>query len=284
MNIKTFNYFNNTTRKILSFANLLEGKYNISMISKKFLTIISTLTLSEMKARYRNTWAGFLWVIINPILMFSVHAIVFKHILKLNIDRYYVFLLGGLLPWIFVSSTITMTCNTFITGREILLSFQINPITILGSKVLDNFVNFISPFILLFLVLLFTDDFNIYGILTIPVSMFLLLTGTLALSLFFATLQVYFRDTQFILTFGLSILYLLTPIFYPAEMVPANLAWIVKINPVYAFVNPLQIALWDFDSAKIIPVILKSIYFNIFVITVSAYFWKRKRNELYLYI
>lgn len=254
------------------------------MIDKKFLTIISTLTTSEMKARYRNTWAGFIWVILNPILMFSVHAIVFKHILKLNIDRYYVFLLGGLLPWIFVSSTITMTCNTFLTGREVLLSFQVNPITILASKVLDNFVNFISPFILLFVVLFFSEGFNYLGVLSIPLSMFLLLTGTFALALFFATLQVYFRDTQFILTFGLSILYLLTPIFYPAEMVPENLAWIVKINPVYAFVNPLQIALWDFNKVTIIPAILKSLYFNILVITVSAYYWKRKRNELYLYI
>ena len=84
------------------------------MSLRKAYTIISTLTFSEMKGRYRNTWAGFIWVIINPILMFSVQALVFKHILRLNMERYYLFLLGGLLPWIFISSTLNMTCNAFI--------------------------------------------------------------------------------------------------------------------------------------------------------------------------
>jgi ABC-type polysaccharide/polyol phosphate export permease len=251
---------------------------------KKQFTIISTLTVSEMKGRYRNTWAGFLWVIINPILMFSVHALVFKHILKLNMDRYYVFLLGGLLPWLFINSTLTMTCNAFITNREILLSFQINPLMILASKVIDNFINFISPFILLFLVLLFQEGFSIYGVLSLPISMLSLIIGTFAMSMFFATLQVYFRDTQFILSFGLSILYFLTPIFYPAEMVPSNISWIIDINPVYAIINPLQIALWNYESHALINALLKSLFFNINIIFVSTYFWRKKRNELYLYI
>jgi ABC-type polysaccharide/polyol phosphate export permease len=251
---------------------------------KKQFTIISTLTVSEMKGRYRNTWAGFLWVIINPILMFSVHALVFKHILKLDMDRYYVFLLGGLLPWLFISSTLLMTSNAFITNREVLLSFQINPLMILASKVIDNFINFISPFLLLFVVLLFQEEFSVYGVLSLPISMLALVVGTFSLATFFATLQVYFRDTQFILSFGLSILYFLTPIFYPAEMVPSHLSWMIKINPIYALINPLQIALWDYDAQTLVKALLNSFFFNINIIFVSTYFWRKKRNELYLYI
>ncbi len=254
------------------------------MINKKLFTIISTLTISEMKGRYRNTWAGFLWVIINPILMFSVHALVFKHILKLNMDNYYVFLLGGLLPWLFINSTLTMTCNAFITNREVLLSFQINPLLILASKVIDNFINFISPFLLLLIVLAFRDGFALAGLISLPLSMLVIVIGTFALSLFFSVLQVYFRDTQFILNFGLSILYFLTPIFYPEEMVPAHLSWIVKINPVYALIHPFQIALSNYDFHNLVDASLKSIFFSINIIFVSAYFWRKKRNELYLYL
>lgn len=254
------------------------------MSLSKAYTIISTLTFSVMKGRYRNTWAGVLWVILNPILMFSVHALVFKHILKLDIDRYYVFLLGGLLPWIFLSSTLTMTVNAFLTNREILLSFQIHPLAILASKVIDNFINFILPFFILFFVLLFTEGFEAIGVATLPISMVLLLYGGFTMSLFFATLQVYFRDTQFILGFALNILFFLTPIFYPVEKVPLDLRWIVDINPVYAIIRPFQIALYDFNSAILLPAIIKATIFNITLTVITYIFWRNKRNELYLYM
>lgn len=250
----------------------------------KAYTIISTLTFSEMKGRYRNTWAGFLWVILNPIIMFSVHALVFKYILKINIDRYYVFLLGGLLPWIFINQTLTMTVHSFITYREVLMSFQIHPLAILASKVIDNFFNFIFPFLLLFMMLAFTDGFPLLGVLTLPISMMMLLIGAFTMALFFSTLQVYFRDTQFILNFGLNILYFLTPIFYPPEMVPEHLQWIVTINPVYAIVHPFQVALYQYDSAALLPALIKACCFNITLILTTYLFWRSKRNELYLYI
>lgn len=254
------------------------------MSFSKAYTVISTLTISEMKGRYRNTWAGVLWVIMNPILMFSVHALVFKHILKLDIDRYYVFLLGGLLPWIFLSSTLSMTVNSFLTYREVLLSFQVNPLSILASKVIDNFINFILPFSILFVVLLFTEGFHLFGVITLPISMVLILYGAFTMSLFFATLQVYFRDTQFILNFALSILFFLTPIFYPVEMVPSDLQWIVSINPIYAIIRPFQIALYDYNSVTLLPSILKALFFNFTLTVVTLLYWRSKRNELYLYM
>ncbi len=254
------------------------------MINNRNLLVITTLTLSEMKGRYRNTWAGFLWVIINPIMMFSVHALVFKHILKLDIDRYYVFLLGGLLPWIFVSSTLTMTSNTLITSREVLLSFQISPIAIMGSKVIDNFINFLAPFLLLFGILCFQEDFNWIGLLSVPLSMLFLFISTYAISIFTAILQVYLRDVQYILTFGLSLLYFLTPIFYPRSMVPDNIAWIVDINPIYAIVRPFQVALYNFDSELLAQALWNSFGVTVIMIVAAITFWRSKRNELYLYI
>lgn len=250
----------------------------------KLYTIISTLTLSEMKGRYRNTWAGFLWVILNPIIMFSVHALVFKYILKIDIDRYYVFLLGGLLPWIFINQTLSMTVHSLITYREVLMSFQVHPLAILSSKTIDNFFNFLCPFFLLFFILLFAEGFPLSGIISLPISMILLVVGTFCISIFCSTLQVYFRDTQFILTFVLNILYFLTPIFYPPEMIPGNFAWIIDINPFYALIRPFQVALYQYDSAALAPAILKSMLYNIILLVISLLFWRSKRNELYLYI
>jgi ABC-type polysaccharide/polyol phosphate export permease len=231
--------------------------------------VISTLTLAELKSRYRNTWAGLLWVILNPLIMFGVHSLIFKIILKIEIEQYFVFLLGGLIPWIFISSTLMMTVNSFITHREVLLSFQISPLSILAAKVIDNFINFILPFLILFLILSFSQSFNMTGVMLLPLAMIPLFISTFYLSLLIATLQVHFRDTQYILNFVTSIFYFLTPIFYPAEMVPESLKFLLYVNPFYKLISPFQVALWSFEFEMFFMALSESIICSAIIFVIS---------------
>ena len=249
-----------------------------------YFTIIYTLTAAELKGRYRNTIAGFFWVALNPIIMFGVHALVFKYILKINTEHYFLFLLSGLLPWIFISQTLNMTCNGFITNRETLLSFQINPLFILASKVIDNFINFLFPFLLIFFTLAFYETYDPIGLIFLPLNTLILIIGTFSLSVLFATLQVYLRDTQYILNFGLSMLYFVTPIFYPAEMVPNYLKFLLKINPIYLMIRPFQISLWKFDLNIYLGALLTGCIAVLVVTFLAVMTWRYKKNELYLNI
>ncbi len=255
----------------------------MNSFSENFL-IIGTLTSAELKSRYRNTWAGLLWVILNPLVMFGVHALIFKYVLKMNIDNYFVFLLGGLLPWIFISSTLNMTCYSFISHREVLLSFQISPLLILAAKIIDNLINFIIPFTFLLFILSFTKEFNISGILLLPLSIIPLTIGTYFLSILLATIQVYFRDTQFILSFLMSIFYFITPIFYPEQMVPPFLKFLLFWNPFYILIKPFQIALWSFNSEAYFLALWDSLICMLIIAFVTTLTWKKCKNELYLHL
>ncbi|MCO4754826.1 MAG: ABC transporter permease, partial [Bacteriovoracaceae bacterium] len=226
---------------------------------KSNLLKVYTLTWADMKGRYRNTFAGFLWVMFNPLIMFGVHSLVFKHILKLDIDRYFVFLLAGLLPWIFITSTIQTTANTFLTMRDVLMSFQINPLILLFSKLLDNFINFIIPFICLFIFVTINEGIPLEGIWYLPLNLTLMLAMTLSLNVLVSTLQVFFRDVQYVVQFGFSILYFLTPIFYPESLVPQQYQWIMKLNPIYAVIKPFQKSLWKFDQVQLNEAILNAL-------------------------
>jgi ABC-type polysaccharide/polyol phosphate export permease len=177
-----------------------------------------------------------------------------------------------------------MTSHTLITYREVLLSFQISPMAVMCSKVIDNFINFLAPFLLLFGILCFEESFEWIGLLSVPLSMLLLFICTYAIAVFAAILQVYLRDVQYILNFGLSLLYFLTPIFYPKSMVPKDLVWIVDINPIYAIVRPLQIALYDFNAAHLTEALWNSFGVTVIMVIAATVFWRSKRNELYLYI
>jgi len=254
------------------------------MINKQTILKITTLTLADMKGRYRNTFAGVIWVMFSPILMFIVHSLVFKHILKLNVERYFVFLLAGLLPWIFITGTIQQTVSTFIARREVLLSFQINPLSVLFARIADNFFNFIVPFFLLFGVLWYNDGFNLIGVLYLPLNLLMIFVMTISLCVLATTLQVFFRDIEYIINFLFSILFFLTPIFYPEELIPDKYRVIVDINPFYAVIKPLQKSLWKFDQELLNQSLVHGFLFTAGISLISYLVWRSKKNELYLYI
>lgn len=246
----------------------------------KYLLIqIREMTLASLKARYRKTWAGFIWVILNPLLMFGVQSLVFKRFLNLQVDEYYLFLLGGLLPWIFFSQTVQMATPIYVTQSQVLKSFKINPMVILSSQVLDGFINFIATFVLILLPVFFATNRDIAVLFLIPLSLIPLLLGTLSLSVVLSTWNVFFRDTNFITGFVFSLLFFLTPIFYPKEFVPAEWQWIVHINPVMYFVDPFRSAIYS--PSQFWYLLLKSMGVALFFTGYAIFIWRKNRNEFY---
>ncbi len=107
------------------------------MLIHEYWEQIRDLTFASIKSRYRKTWAGFLWVILNPLLQFGVQSLVFKRFLKLDIPNYFLFLLGGLLPWIFFTSTVQMGTPIVVNQASLMKSFKINQWVILGALIYD---------------------------------------------------------------------------------------------------------------------------------------------------
>ncbi len=254
------------------------------MYIKDQFTVISTLTIAEMKGRYRNTVAGVLWVMFNPLILFSVHALIFKHILKIDVERYYIFLLSGLLPWTYINGVLTQTVHSFITMRESLLSFQIHPVSVIVSKSIDGFINFLMPFIFLLIALWSQEDYNLIGLALLPLSMLYIFIGVTAMAVFLSTLQVFFRYTQYITNFLLSIMFFLTPIFYPRQLIPSEYQILVDLNPFYAFIDPFKVCLWDFSFQSWLNSMGTASLFLGIILMISTSFWTKTRNELYINI
>lgn len=242
---------------------------------------IQEVTLASIKSRYRKTWAGFLWVILNPILMFGVQSLVFKKFLRLDIPDYFLFLLGGLLPWIFFTSTIQMGTPVFVSQAHLLKSFKINPWVILGSQVLDSFVNFIASFILIMLPFYLLSDKSILSLLLLPVALIPLLVGTLSITISLSVLNVFYRDINFVMSFIFSLLFFLTPIFYPKEFVPENYQWMIDLNPVLYFIEPFRLIIHGPGMEQFFPVFLKSIAAGLLFSLIAMFVWKRKQNDFY---
>jgi lipopolysaccharide transport system permease protein len=270
---------------IYCFAKKPLSFYNYCMLNHQSWTILKALTLAETRGRYRNTFAGLLWVILSPIFIYAVHTFVFKSILNIGVKNYNLFLVSGLLPWLFLTGSVSMTCHSFITNRNLLLSIQISPVNLIVAKVADNFFNFCIPYFIILGYLFASGQMNeVTGWLFLPIPMILILVATSTLSLFMAIIQVFFRDTQFILQFLFGILFFITPIFYSPEMIPQKFKWLLYVNPFYAVIKPFQICIWNFQSAAFLQsVVIASVGLLVFI-GITNVLWRKKRNAIYLHI
>ncbi|MDH5581620.1 MAG: ABC transporter permease [Bdellovibrionales bacterium] len=261
-----------------------EDRLKQSSNIQQFLKMLKVLTFSELKARYRQTFAGLIWVIVNPIAVFIAHAVVFKIILKIDVNNYFIFLLSGILPWIFITSTLSMGINVFVQRGDLLKSFKINPFILLWSKVLDNFINFIIAFTLLLIGLSFLGEVSLSGIVFLPVSILILIVGTYSLLFVLSIAQVFYRDVIFVNQFILSLVYLLTPIFYPESFIPEDLRWVLIVNPFYSFIRPFQICFWEFNLTLFINSLTQPMIFILGFNCFGYFQWRKKANEFYLRI
>lgn len=242
---------------------------------------VRELTLASVKSRYRKTWAGFLWVIMNPIMMFGVQSLVFQKFLKINMPDYLLFLLGGLLPWIFITTTIQMGTPVFVTQSQLLRSFRINPMVVLGAQVLDGFVNFLATFILIMLPVYLYSTKSIFALLLLPLALIPLLVGTLGMTIMLSTLNVFFRDINFVMGFLFSLLFFVTPIFYPRDFVPADYQFLIDLNPILYIIDPFRSLIHSNDIPGFFLALSKSLGVSVVLMGLGVLTWKRKQNDFY---
>lgn len=247
--------------------------------------VLKTQTLAlasaNLKSRYRNTFSGFFWVVFNPILMFGAQAFAFHFILRLNVDRFPLFLLSGLIPWLFVVQTLDMGTNALVTHGRLLKSFPIHPAVPLASQVIENLLNFVVAFMILLVPVGILTGLHWESFLLLPLAMVILMVGTFSMLWWLSVLNVFYQDTRFVVSFLASVTFFMTPIFYPEGFVPENLQWIFLINPFYHLISPFRYAVLLPFSPIFWERTLVSIVVVVGMFTLAYLYWRKKSSDIY---
>lgn len=248
----------------------------------KLFDQVLVIAKANMKSRYRKTIAGFVWVVLNPIIMFGAQSIAFKKILKLNIDNFYLFLLGGLIPWIFITQTLDMTTPILQSNGTLLKSFRINPLIIIFSQIIDNLFNFIVAFLLLFVpIWLYFGTFS-WAVLFLPIAIILMFIGVSAACSFLSVLQLFYKDIKFVINFITGVMFFFTPIFYPVSYIPEQYRFLVNFNPFHILIDPIRGSFYNYSFDNLMMSFMREIALVIVLLILSRWNWNRRRNELYL--
>jgi len=253
------------------------------MSIRPIILMTKDLTWAKMEARYRKTFMGFFWVLLNPILTFGVQSFVFKLVLNINVPNYLLFLLSGLLPWIFIVQSVEMTSSIFTSHYQVLRSFKVSPMIFLFAQILDNFINFILAFLLLLGILAFFFPFSLKALVLLPILILMLLVGVSGPCLLFSTFHVFYRDTKFVVEFVMGMAFFLTPIFYPKHFIPIQYQKFIYLNPIFNLIEPFQLTLHEgLNFAQLLWPFARGFLVGLFFLFLSMSFWRAKRNEFYL--
>lgn len=201
---------------------------NTKAISRN-LYILYTLAHLKKKANIRGTFLGYLWWIIEPMMLIALYSyvvgVIFGH---RGADQILMIAIGVTL-WKWWSSSMSISTTSFRRYKGIVCQVKM-PLPILPtSEVFGESYMFCFAYLILQTVLLFLG--YIPDVFALALTFVITMIAVSAISLFLAMLNVFVRDTAFLVGFGLRILFYITPIIYPASRVPHSLRFLVELNP-----------------------------------------------------
>lgn len=211
--------------------------------SRQFFDLLIGMTQKELKARYKNTFFGFLWIVVNPLLQMLVIGFIFRLFIKEPIQNYYLYLFAGLLVWNFFSISLTKATPSIVNDRSLIKKAKFPRAVIPLSIILSNFVHLFLAFLLLFIPVLILGTLAKFWLLELILGFILITIFTVGLSLLTSALNVRFRDINFFVQAALILWFYATPIVYSIFVVPRSLIWLWRINPLTSTVQLFQSSL-----------------------------------------
>jgi len=186
--------------------------------------------------RYRRSNLGFLWNLLNPLLMMIVMGAAFAMVFERDIKSYMIYLFAGLAPFQFLNSAIVGACMSMVNNEKFIKKVSLPKIFFPLVSVTIEFVNFIFMIISLYVVALFIGAKFHSAILLLPLAFIILFLFSFSSGLILSICYVYFRDLGNILNVIFRAFFYITPILYPEDRVPESLHLIFKLNPLNYFV------------------------------------------------
>lgn len=198
----------------------------------RYTEMLKNLVKKDLRTKYKGSFLGFLWTFVNPLLQLLVYTVIFSTIMRINIDKFYIFLFVALLPWIFFSTSLQVSSSVIISNKDLVKKVYFPRVILPISVVSSNFMNMIFGFVILFPVLLLSGIGIRVAVLCLPLVMIVHYIMTLGFSILFSALNVYFRDLEHILSIAIMAWFYFTPIIFPVEMIPKEYIRIFFLNPV----------------------------------------------------
>jgi len=207
----------------------------------RYRELLKNLVTKDLKLKYRGSVFGFLWSLVNPLLMMVVYTIAFTYILRVRSAGFVFSLMIGLLSWTFFANSAAMATGAIVDNAGLLKSVLFPRAILPIGTVLFNLAQYLLT-VAVFLPAMMLWYHVVPGapILLFPVFLALQVIFTIGVALLLATATAFFRDVRHLLEIALAVMFWTTPVVYELRQVPERLQLLILLSPVSPFVVAYQ--------------------------------------------
>jgi lipopolysaccharide transport system permease protein len=212
----------------------------------RYRELIRNLVARDLKVRYRNSVLGFIWCLLNPLMMMAVFTVVFTVLMKSGIPNYPVFILVGILAWNFHATAVTGGIVSIIHNSGLVMKVYFPREVLPLSAVLSNAVNFVLALVALFAMIAVFRIHLSATLLFLPLILVVQIVFASGLALFLAALTVLYRDVEIITETVLTAWFFLTPVIYRMDdLFPTYSRIMYILNPMASIVEAYRNVLYS---------------------------------------
>lgn len=241
--------------------------------------MIFSLIRRDLRGRYKGSVLGFMWTFINPLLQLCVYTIVFSIIMRMDIDKYYLFLFVALIPWMFFNTCLGGGTRVIFSQEDMVKKIyfprEVLPIAFATSQ----FINMALSFLVIFAVVFISGmGISLRALLYLPIVMIIEYVLALGVTMFGAAATVYVRDLEQIFNIvGMAWMYM-TPVLYSVDMVPEKLRKIYYLNPMTSIVVAYRDILY-YKQPPQMGTLLNAVIMGIVVLIIGCFSFSRLKRR-----
>lgn len=210
-----------------------------------FRELLYFMVWRDLKVRYKQTFLGVAWALIQPLSSMLVFAIFLGKLAKIPSDGipYPIFAYCGILVWQIFSRAITEGSVSLATNEHILTKVYFPRLLIPISTIFTSLVDFGIAFTMLIGMMFYYRIFPGWQIVTLPAFLLLAAATGCGVAFWLSALSAKYRDVRYTLGFLNQFWFFLTPVIYPSSLVPEKWRWIYGVNPMTGVVEGFRFAL-----------------------------------------
>lgn len=233
--------------------------------------MIKSLVKKDLRGRYKSSFLGFLWTFINPLCQIIIYTIVFSVIMRSGIEKFYLFLIVGMIPWLFFSSSISSGSVSVVSQQDLVKKIffprEVLPIAFVTSC----FINMLFCFVIVFVVVGISGiGFSAKALLFLPFVMIVEYIMALGITMITSACTVYVRDLEHIMGIITMAWIYMTPIMYSIDMVPESIRPVFYANPMTPIITAYRDILY-YKRCPDMKMLLYALFLGV-IISVSGFF------------
>jgi lipopolysaccharide transport system permease protein len=211
----------------------------------EFFDLFIILIQRDIKLRYKQTFLGITWVVLQPLITSCLIALIFGRLAKLPSDGipYILFALSGMLPWSIFSQSVTRSSTIMISEAHLISKVYFPrimiPVSVCTSTAIDFLINLV---VILILCAIYGMPFT-FHLLFIPLFFLCVMAFSIGLGLLFSSLCVFYRDFNHLLPFAMQIWMYGSPLVYSSTLVPEKWKFLYTLNPLAGIIDGFRWAL-----------------------------------------